>query len=141
MKALDQLSLLENAIMQSCNFNSEYRRPPKQDLRYHLIRLTRKGSPLEGCDTRLIHQFVDAYQHARHESTPEFTEKDYNNYMNLMKKIKNLLKDQKGSSDKKNNPTSLDSDMPFNFYGRQKFRLKNLKLGNVEAHGQNETSI
>lgn len=134
MKALDQLSLLEDAIKLSCSSNPDYHRPAKQDLRYHLIRLTKKGGPLDGCDTRLINQFVDAYQHGRHEPTPQFLEKEFNHYMNLMNKIRNFLKTRKELPDKRG-----ADDFQFTEFSKQKQRLKNYRLAKIED--QNETSI
>jgi hypothetical protein len=88
MKAVDALNSLENALIEgSGSTNSFKRRPPGQDLRFHLLRAAKEGGPLATCDPKLINEFVECYYHARHEPLPVFDKSDYEQYMGLLDKL------------------------------------------------------
>ena len=101
MKTVDSLGILEKAIEES-NCDPMYKRPAGQDLRVYLLRLTKDNGPLAKCDTKLIDQFVDCYNIARHEPTPVFGKEDYENYLNLLNAIKSHLNIKSTSTNGKN---------------------------------------
>ncbi|RWS28081.1 hypothetical protein B4U80_04245 [Leptotrombidium deliense] len=103
MKAIDALQVLETTIVDSTNDASK-KRPKGQDLRFYLMKLVKEGEPLNGCETKLIHQFVDAYNHARHEPLPLFCESEYNEYMNLLCRLKDHVISRR--SKKYSNPST-----------------------------------
>ncbi|XP_067137243.1 protein C1orf43 homolog isoform X1 [Centruroides vittatus] len=65
------------------------KRLPNQDIRHHLLFLSQSGL-LIGCDTQLIHKFVDIYEHARHEPE-EFNFEHYILFIELMEQIYKCL--------------------------------------------------
>lgn len=87
-KAVDDLNLLEQEIKRQDNFV----RHPNVSIRGFL--LTTLADPLKGNDQRLIHQFCDLYEHARHDPS-YFGEYEYQAYNRLLYKLidtANLLK-------------------------------------------------
>lgn len=73
--------LLENEITKqdSCLF-----RHPSENLRAYL--LTTLAAPLNGSGQRLIHQFCDLYEHARHDPS-HFGDEEYQQYNRLLLKL------------------------------------------------------
>lgn len=151
MRAVDQLELLQECIDRACPKDPEYHRPPRQDLRIYLLKMAKDGGPLRGCETRLIHQFVDAYVHARHEPTPDFNEQEYNNYMNLLNKLRNYVrkvKSLKSSNIDPDDETKLDKDEDKSkdtshpeLNGQTRLRLMNLTLPEVRDEPKSETCV
>jgi len=60
------------------------KRHPSENLRAYL--LTTLATPLNGSGQRLIHQFCDLYEHARHDPT-EFGDEEYQVYTRLFLKL------------------------------------------------------
>ncbi|XP_067137244.1 protein C1orf43 homolog isoform X2 [Centruroides vittatus] len=85
MKVVDILASLENKLLSS----DPCKRLPNQDIRHHLLFLSQSGL-LIGCDTQLIHKFVDIYEHARHEPE-EFNFEHYILFIELMEQIYKCL--------------------------------------------------
>lgn len=155
MKAVQDLKLLEDSILEITN-DLRKRRPHGQDLRYYLINMTKEGQPLYGCETRLIHQFVDAYVFARHEPIPSFDEKHYKQYIELLNRLRgHVLKNKKGhyqthpSHQSPGNPGGTPQQDPLktaqvNINGKTTLRIFN-NDGPVNANGANvdnsETSL
>lgn len=59
-------------------------RHPSENLRAYL--LTTLAAPLNGSGQRLIHQFCDLYEHARHDPN-HFGDDDYQSYNRLLLKL------------------------------------------------------
>lgn len=59
-------------------------RHPSENLRAFL--LTTLAAPLNGTGQRLIHQFCDLYEHARHDPS-EFGDEEYQAYNRLLLKL------------------------------------------------------
>lgn len=59
-------------------------RHPSENLRAYL--LTTLAAPLNGSGQRLIHQFCDLYEHARHDPN-DFGEEEYQPYSRLLFKL------------------------------------------------------
>lgn len=59
-------------------------RHPHENLRAYL--LTTLAAALNGSGQRLIHQFCDLYEHARHDPTP-FGDEEYQQYNRLLLKL------------------------------------------------------
>lgn len=65
-------------------YDSCLKRHPSENLRAYL--LTTLATPLNGSGQRLIHQFCDLYEHARHDPT-EFGDEEYQVYTRLFLKL------------------------------------------------------
>lgn len=103
MKAVDALKILENDISSSISGNDNLkRRPPGQDLKFYLMRLARDGGPLESCEKKLLEDFAERYNHARHEAIPEFGLDSYKEYMSILEEIRSKIKPVQGNSDSQN---------------------------------------
>lgn len=89
MKVIDELKKLEQLI-ESVG-GEAVQRKANHDLRDYLIGLTKNNQVLSKCDLKLLNQFVDMYLHARHEPTPVFGKKHYNDYMGLLQKIQKFI--------------------------------------------------
>ncbi|XP_058822880.1 protein C1orf43 homolog isoform X2 [Topomyia yanbarensis] len=85
MKAMDDVKELEKEITKQDGST----RHPRDSLRAFL--LTTLAAPLNGAGQRLIHQFCDMYEHARHDPN-EFGEEEYQAYQRLLKKITDAAK-------------------------------------------------
>lgn len=59
-------------------------RHPSENLRAYL--LTTLAAPLNGSGQRLIHQFCDLYEHARHDPS-HFGDEEYQAYTRLLMKL------------------------------------------------------
>jgi uncharacterized protein C1orf43 homolog len=94
MKAMDDLSLLEEAIMQASNDKNVKKRRPGQDLRYYLFKMSKDDNPLAGCDSKLIAQFVDLYLNARHEPSPVFDLTQYHKYQFFLRNLCDYIEEK-----------------------------------------------
>lgn len=79
LKAVDDIKLLENEISKQDGSV----RLPRDSLRAFL--LTTLAAPI-GSSQRLIHQFCDMYEHARHDPS-EFSNEEYGAYRRLLLKL------------------------------------------------------
>ncbi|XP_018567972.1 uncharacterized protein C1orf43 homolog [Anoplophora glabripennis] len=86
LKAVDDVKVLESEITKqdSCLF-----RHPSENLRAYL--LTTLAAPLNGSGQRLIHQFCDLYEHARHDPS-HFGDEEYQQYNRLLLKLVDATK-------------------------------------------------
>ncbi|KAJ8929932.1 hypothetical protein NQ314_017341 [Rhamnusium bicolor] len=86
LKAVDDVKILEHEITKqdSCLF-----RHPSENLRAYL--LTTLAAPLNGSGQRLIHQFCDLYEHARHDPS-HFGDDEYQQYNRLLLKLVDAAK-------------------------------------------------
>uniref|UniRef100_A0A8W7PCV3 Uncharacterized protein n=1 Tax=Anopheles coluzzii TaxID=1518534 RepID=A0A8W7PCV3_ANOCL len=85
MKAVDDVKELEREIAKQDGAT----RHPRDSMRAFL--LTTLAAPLNGSGQRLIHQFCDMYDHARHDPN-EFGEEEYQSYQRLLKNCPKLQK-------------------------------------------------
>ncbi|XP_055606493.1 protein C1orf43 homolog isoform X1 [Uranotaenia lowii] len=85
MKAMDDIKELEKEIAKQDGTT----RHPRDSLRAFL--LTTLAAPLNGAEQRLIHQFCDMYEHARHDPN-EFGEEEHQAYQRLLKKLTDAAK-------------------------------------------------
>ncbi|XP_017782020.1 PREDICTED: uncharacterized protein C1orf43 homolog [Nicrophorus vespilloides] len=92
LKAVDNVKMLENEIKQQ---DHALFRHPSENLRAYL--LTTLAAPLNGSGQRLIHQFCDLYEHARHDPS-YFGEEEFNAYSRLLLKLIDAAKLLKSSS-------------------------------------------
>uniref|UniRef100_A0A182JTZ6 Uncharacterized protein n=1 Tax=Anopheles christyi TaxID=43041 RepID=A0A182JTZ6_9DIPT len=98
MKAVDDVKELEREIAKQEGAT----RHPRDSMRAFL--LTTLAAPLNGSGQRLIHQFCDMYEHARHDPN-EFGEEEYQSYQRLLKKLSEATKMLKSySSSRKSSP-------------------------------------
>uniref|UniRef100_A0AAG5D0A1 Uncharacterized protein n=1 Tax=Anopheles atroparvus TaxID=41427 RepID=A0AAG5D0A1_ANOAO len=99
MKAVDDVKELEREITKQ---DGSIMRHPRDSLRAFL--LTALAAPLNGSGQRLIQQFCDMYEHARHDPN-EFGEEEYQAYQRLLKKLTEAAKMLKSySSSRKSSP-------------------------------------
>ncbi|XP_039432070.1 protein C1orf43 homolog isoform X1 [Culex pipiens pallens] len=99
MKAVDDVKELEKEIAKQDGTT----RHPRDSLRAFL--LVSLAAPLNGAGQRLIHQFCDMYEHARHDPN-EFGEEEYQAYQRLLKKITDAAKMLKSfSHSRKSSPS------------------------------------
>ncbi|KAL1420953.1 hypothetical protein MTO96_004321 [Rhipicephalus appendiculatus] len=80
MGVVDKLSELEEHIG---GIDKTRVRKPGQDVRVFLLRQVH-GGPFANCDPRIIHKFLDLYEHARH-SPKEFTHEHYLAFMGILR--------------------------------------------------------
>ncbi|XP_046419454.1 protein C1orf43 homolog [Neodiprion virginianus] len=81
LKAVDDVKNLEAEITK---YDNCMKRHPTENLRAYLLRTL--AAPLNGSGQRLIHQFCDLYEHARHDPT-EFSDEEYQVYSRLVMKL------------------------------------------------------
>lgn len=81
LKAVDDVKVLEREITKQ---DSMCLRHPSDNLRAYL--LTSLAAPLNGSGQRLIHQFCDLYEHARHDPS-HFGDEEYQSYTRLLLKL------------------------------------------------------
>lgn len=86
LKAVDDIKLLEREITKQ---DSCLLRHPSENLRAYL--LTTLAAPLNGLGQKLVHQFCDLYEHARHDPS-EFGDEDYQVYSKLLLKLLDAAK-------------------------------------------------
>lgn len=89
LKAVDDVKQLEAAI--------NIKRHPSENLRAYLI--TTLAAPLDGSGQRLVHQFCDLYEHARHDPN-HFGDEEYQKYNRLLMKLLDAAKLIKYNSSK-----------------------------------------
>jgi hypothetical protein len=144
MRAVDALVTLESAIIEG-NSDSAKKRPPGQDLRFYLIRMAKEGGPLFGCDTKLIHEFVDMYNQARHEPSPVFRAPEFQQYMALLNRIRDNIVVKRTPSSKKSNlstPNHRPKATQVAINGRTTVRIITpISSGPSESEPNNETSV
>lgn len=80
MKAVDDIKILEEEIEKQDGTV----RHPRESLRAFI--LTTLAAPMNGSGQRLIHQFCDMYEHARHDPN-EFSLEEYEAYKRLLLKL------------------------------------------------------
>ncbi|XP_050083254.1 protein C1orf43 homolog [Anopheles aquasalis] len=98
MKAVDDVKELEREVAKQDGST----RHPRDSLRAFL--LTTLAAPLNGSGQKLIHQFCDMYERARHDPL-EFGEEEYQGYQRLLKKLTEAAKMLKSySSSRKSSP-------------------------------------
>lgn len=136
MKAIDSLSTLESAIIETMG-DHNLKRPPGQDLRYYLLKLVRDDGPLSNCDTKLINQFVDSYNSARHEPYPNFGSENYNQFMTSLNTIRNCII-TKSCPNQKGWPKGKDTTAQMVFNGKTQVSLRPNKVDFVDT---DETSV
>lgn len=99
MKAMDDVKEMEKEIAKQDGTT----RHPRDSLRAFL--LVSLAAPLNGAGQRLIHQFCDMYEHARHDPN-EFGEEEYQAYQRLLKKLTDAAKMLKSfSHSRKSSPS------------------------------------
>ncbi|XP_030766812.1 uncharacterized protein C1orf43 homolog [Sitophilus oryzae] len=98
LKAVDDVKILENEITKQdpCLF-----RHPSENLRAYL--LTTLAAPLNGSGQRLIHQFCDFYEHARHDPS-HFGDEEHQQYNRLLLKLVDAAKLLKSYNSRKSSP-------------------------------------
>uniref|UniRef100_A0A131Z285 Nice-3 n=1 Tax=Rhipicephalus appendiculatus TaxID=34631 RepID=A0A131Z285_RHIAP len=102
MGVVDKLSELEEHIG---GIDKTRVRKPGQDVRVFLLRQVH-GGPFANCDPRIIHKFLDLYEHARH-SPKEFTHEHYLAFMGILEQLKSSL-----PSREKTTPRRRDATQP-----------------------------
>lgn len=80
LKAVDDIKILEKEIAK----HDGSVRQPRDSLRSFL--LTTLAAPLNGSGQRMIHQFCDMYEHARHDPS-EFSSEEYEAYRRFLLKL------------------------------------------------------
>ncbi|CAG9764403.1 unnamed protein product [Ceutorhynchus assimilis] len=98
LKAVDDVKILENEITKQ---DSCLVRHPSENLRAYL--LTTLAAPLNGTGLRLIHQFCDIYEHARHDPS-HFGDEEYQQYNRLLLKLVDAAKMLKSYNSRKSSP-------------------------------------
>ncbi|XP_031638694.1 uncharacterized protein C1orf43 homolog [Contarinia nasturtii] len=99
LKAVDDIKILENEISKQDGSV----RLPRDSLRAFLI--TTLAAPMAGSSQRLIHQFCDMYEHARHDPS-EFSNEEYEAYRRLLMKLLDAAKSLKTfSNSRKSSPS------------------------------------
>ncbi|XP_044735177.1 protein C1orf43 homolog [Chrysoperla carnea] len=98
LKAVDDVKLLQKEIAKQdpCLI-----RHPTENLRAFL--LTTLAAPLNGTGQRLIHQFCDFYEQARHDPN-EFGDEEYQAYNRLLLKLLDAAKLLKSFNSRKSSP-------------------------------------
>lgn len=81
LKAVSEVKILEMEISKQ---DPNLRRHPNDNLRSFL--LLALAGPMNGCGQKLIHQFCDLYEHARHDPS-EFGDEEYQIYNKLLLKL------------------------------------------------------
>ncbi|XP_014256292.1 uncharacterized protein C1orf43 homolog [Cimex lectularius] len=81
LKACDDVKLLEKEITKQ---DPSLHRHPTDNLRAYL--LNSLATPLNGVGHRLVQQFCDLYEHARHDPT-EFGDEEYQMYSRILLKL------------------------------------------------------
>ncbi|XP_022920096.2 protein C1orf43 homolog isoform X1 [Onthophagus taurus] len=98
LKAVDDIKLLEKEITKQ---DKDLVRQPNENLRAYL--LSTLAAPLNGSGQRLIHQFCDLYEHARHDPN-NFMEDEYQTYSRLLLKLIDAAKMLKSFNSRRSSP-------------------------------------
>nr|CAH7734620.1 unnamed protein product [Callosobruchus chinensis]CAH7752882.1 unnamed protein product [Callosobruchus chinensis] len=106
LKAVDDVKILESEITKQdpCLI-----RHPTENLRAYL--LTTLAAPLNGSGQRLIHQFCDLYEHARHDPN-HFGDEEYQQYNRLLLKLVDAAKLLKSYNSRKSSPNRTPQKKP-----------------------------
>ncbi|BES90447.1 NICE-3 protein [Nesidiocoris tenuis] len=94
LKACDDVKLLEKEITKH---DPSLHRHPTENLRAYLLNTL--GTPLNGVGQKLVHQFCDLYEHARHDPA-DFGDEEYQSYLRILLKLMDaarLLKNYGGN--------------------------------------------
>ncbi|CAH1392921.1 unnamed protein product [Nezara viridula] len=94
LKACDDIKLLEKEILKQ---DPSLHRHPSDNLRVYLLNTL--GAPLNGVGQRLVQQFCDLYEHARHDPA-DFGDEEYQMFSRILLKLMDaarLLKPYAGS--------------------------------------------
>ncbi|KAK3912283.1 Protein C1orf43-like protein [Frankliniella fusca] len=86
LKAVDDVKTLEMEILKQ---DSNMHRHPTENLRAFL--LSSLAAPLDGSGQKMVHQFCDMYEHARHDPA-DFGEEEYQAYSRLFLKLIDVAK-------------------------------------------------
>lgn len=78
---MNDVKILEKEIVKQ---DPNLKRHPHDNLRSFLLMAL--VAPINGCGQKLIHQFCDLYEHARHDPS-EFGEEEYQLYTRLLLKL------------------------------------------------------
>ncbi|XP_055383424.1 protein C1orf43 homolog [Condylostylus longicornis] len=125
MRAVDDVKILEKEIIK----NDGTIRHPRDSLRAYL--LTTLAPPLNGAGQRMIHQFMDMYEHARHDPN-EFGSEEYDAYHRLLMKLIDAAKMLKSfSNSRKASPsrTPLKKQPPKTLLDPSRLRPPPLHIG------------
>ncbi|XP_066249246.1 protein C1orf43 homolog [Euwallacea similis] len=98
LKAVDDVKILEAEINKQ---DPCLMRHPSENLRAYL--LSALAAPLNGTGIRLIHQFCDHYEHARHDPS-HFGDEEYQQYNRLLLKLVDAAKMLKSYNSRKSSP-------------------------------------
>ncbi|XP_054277330.1 protein C1orf43 homolog [Macrosteles quadrilineatus] len=104
LKAMDDVKLLEQEITKQ---DPCLHRHPTENLRAYLLMTL--AAPLNGLGQRMVHQFCDLYEHARHDPS-EFGDEEYQVFHRLLLKLidaARLLKSYSNSRKSSPNRTPL----------------------------------
>ncbi|XP_073995714.1 protein C1orf43 homolog [Rhodnius prolixus] len=144
LKACDDVKLLEKEICRQDITSAG--RHPSESLRAYL--LNNLASPLGGPGSRLIHQFCDLYEHARHDPA-DFADDEYHVYSRILLKLidaARLLKSFGGS--RKTSPLGTPQknkcqDKFSGGVGGGRIGVVEARRGDMEdlIHDNNETSV
>ncbi|KAF6216117.1 hypothetical protein GE061_000455 [Apolygus lucorum] len=94
LKACDDVKLLEKEITKQ---DGSLHRHPTENLRAYLLNTL--GTPLNGVGQKLVQQFCDLYEHARHDPA-DFGDEEYQAYSRILLKLMDaarLLKNYGGN--------------------------------------------
>lgn len=86
LKAVDDVKTLEMEILRQ---DSSMHRHPTENLRAFL--LSSLAAPLDGSGQKMVHQFCDTYEHARHDPA-DFGEEEYHTFYRLLMKLMDAAK-------------------------------------------------
>lgn len=89
LKAVDDVKTLESEILKQ---DSSMHRHPTENLRAFL--LSSLAAPLDGSGQKLVHQFCDMYEHARHDPA-DFGDEEYQAFSRLLVKLMEAAKQLK----------------------------------------------
>ncbi|RZF44836.1 hypothetical protein LSTR_LSTR000788 [Laodelphax striatellus] len=98
LKAVDDVKLLEAEITKQDN---SLHRHPTENLRAYLLNTL--AIPLNGLGQRMVHQYCDLYEHARHDPS-EFGDEEYQAYHRLLLKLIDAARMLKSYSNTKSSP-------------------------------------
>lgn len=107
LKAVNDIKILEKEIVKQ---DPNLKRHPNDNLRSFLLMAL--VAPINGCGQKLIHQFCDLYEHARHDPS-EFGEEEYQLYTRLLLKLVDVAKLIRSyPNSKKNSPNRTPVKKP-----------------------------
>lgn len=86
LKAVDDVKTLEAEILKQ---DTSLHRYPTENLRAFL--LSSLAAPLDGSGQKMVHQFCDMYEHARHDPA-DFGDEEYQAYSRLLIKLMDAAK-------------------------------------------------